>query len=563
MKKLRWQILVVVITLILVGVLLLSQQPNAGVQTIFTQPTSGGVYTEALIGSMSRFNPLLDRNNAADRDVNRLLFSGLIRFDSRGMPLPDLAEAWGTSQDGTIYNFSIRPNAVWHDGTGVTTDDVIFTIDLIKNDISFYPADVKSLWDEVEIKRLDEKTMQFRLPEPFVPFLDYLTFGVLPQHLLGAIPADQIANADFNLNPIGSGPYQFDHLLVEDGQITGVVLTAFDKYHGQQPYIPQMVFRYYPSSASALDAYRQGEVLGISQITSNVLDDALLEEKLSLYTSRRPELSLIFFNLDNGEVPFFQDFPIRQALLMGLHRQRMINDLLRGQAIPADGPILPSSWAYYDGIEHLDYDSDAAISALKKEGYVIPAEGGEVRAKEGQFLAFTLLHPDDALHTALAEYVQRDWAKLGVRVTLLALPYEQLIPENLDTRQYQAALVDLNLSYTPDPDPYPFWHQAEATGGQNYAQWDSRAASEYLERARITANLNERARLYRNFQVIFAQELPALPLYFPTYTFAVDAQVNGVQAAPLYDTSDRLNSISNWHLLTRRALEATATPETP
>ncbi|MBT4310895.1 MAG: hypothetical protein HOD49_10825, partial [Anaerolineae bacterium] len=311
MKKLRWQILVVVITLILVGVLLLSQQPNAGVQTIFTQPTSGGVYTEALIGSMSRFNPLLDRNNAADRDVNRLLFSGLIRFDSRGMPLPDLAEAWGTSQDGTIYNFSIRPNAVWHDGTGVTTDDVIFTIDLIKNDISFYPADVKSLWDEVEIKRLDEKTMQFRLPEPFVPFLDYLTFGVLPQHLLGAIPADQIANADFNLNPIGSGPYQFDHLLVEDGQITGVVLTAFDKYHGQQPYIPQMVFRYYPSSASALDAYRQGEVLGISQITSNVLDDALLEEKLSLYTSRRPELSLIFFNLDNGEVPFFQDFPIR------------------------------------------------------------------------------------------------------------------------------------------------------------------------------------------------------------------------------------------------------------
>ena len=563
MKKLRWQILVVVITLILVGVLLLSQQPNAGVQTIFTQPTSGGVYTEALIGSMSRFNPLLDRNNAADRDVNRLLFSGLIRFDSRGMPLPDLAEAWGTSQDGTIYNFSIRPNAVWHDGTGVTTDDVIFTIDLIKNDISFYPADVKSLWDEVEIKRLDEKTMQFRLPEPFVPFLDYLTFGVLPQHLLGAIPADQIANADFNLNPIGSGPYQFDHLLVEDGQITGVVLTAFDKYHGQQPYIPQMVFRYYPSSASALDAYRQGEVLGISQITSNVLDDALLEEKLSLYTSRRPELSLIFFNLDNGEVPFFQDFPIRQALLMALNRQRMINDLLRGQAIPADGPILPSSWAYYDGIEHLDYDSDAAISALKKEGYVIPAEGGEVRAKEGQFLAFTLLHPDDALHTALAEYVQRDWAKLGVRVTLLALPYEQLIHENLDTRQYQAALVDLNLSYTPDPDPYPFWHQAEATGGQNYAQWDSRAASEYLERARITANLNERARLYRNFQVIFAQELPALPLYFPTYTFAVDAQVNGVQAAPLYDTSDRLNSISNWHLLTRRALEATATPETP
>lgn len=146
---------------------------------------------------------------------------------------------------------------------------------------------------------------------------------------------------------------------------------------------------------------------------------------------------------------------------------------------------------------------------------------------------------------------------------MLALPYNQLIHENLATREYQAALIDLNLSYTPDPDPYPFWHQAEAVGGQNYAQWDNRAASEYLERARVTANINERARLYRNFQVIFSQEIPAIPLYYPTYTFAIDAQINGVQAAPLYDSSDRLDSIANWHLLTRRALEPTATAETP
>ncbi len=558
MKKLRWQILVVIVTLILVGVLLLSQQPV--VQTILTQPTSGGVYTEALIGSMSRFNPLLDRNNAPDRDVDRLLFSGLIRFDSRGMPLPDLAEAWGTSQDGTIYNFSIRPNAVWHDGEPVTSDDIIFTIDLIKSNISFYPQDVKALWEEVEIRRMDDKTLQFRLPEPFVPFLDYLTFGVLPKHILGTIPADQILNADFNLHPIGSGPYRFDHLLVENGQIVGTVLTLAPQYYGQKPYIPQVVFRYYPSAQAAFDAYKQGEVMGVSQITADILDEALLEEDLSLYTSRRPELSLIFFNLNNGEVAFFQDAAVRKALLTGLNRQRMINDLLRGQAILADGPILPGSWAYYDGAEHIAYDPDAAISILRKEGYVIPPEGGDVRAKDGHLLTFTLLHPDDELHTALAVHLRDDWAKLGVRVVLQPMPYEQLIYENLESRKYQAALVDLNLSYTPDPDPYPFWHQAEATGGQNYAQWDNRPASEYLERARITADINERARLYRNFQVIFAQELPALPLYFPTYTFAVDAQVYGVQATPLYDTSDRLNNIASWHLLTRRTIEATPAP---
>jgi len=410
---------------------------------------------------------------------------------------------------------------------------------------------------------MDEKTMQFRLPEPFVPFLDYLTFGVLPKHILENVPADQLLSADFNLNPVGSGPYEFDHLLVDEGQITGVVLQSFPNYYGEEPYIPQVVFRYYPSPQAALEAYQQGEVLGISQITEMILDEALLEENLSLYTSRRPEISMILFNLQNNEKAFFQEYPVREALLTGLNRQRMINNFLRGQAILADGPILPSTWAYYDGLESVDYSTDKAIRILKGEGYVIPAEGGDVRAKDGVFLTFTLLHPDDALHTSLAESIQSDWARLGVRVDLEPVPYEQLIHSRLAERSYEAALIDLNLSYTPDPDPYPFWHQSEITGGQNYSQWDNRAASEYLERARVTADINERARLYRNFQVIFEQELPALPLYFPTYTFAVDAQVNGVQAVPLYDTSDRLNHITEWHLLTRRSLEPTAVPESP
>ncbi len=558
MKKLRWQILVVVVTLILVGVLLLTQQPV--LPTLSTQPTSGGIYTEALVGSMSRLNPALDWENAADRDVDRLLYCGLIRFDAKGFPRPDAAASWGVSQDGKIYNVSIRPEAVWHDGEPVTSDDILFTIELIKSDASFYPQDIKALWNEVEIKALDSKTVQFRLPESFAPFLDYLSFGILPKHLLGSLSPEQIANADFNLHPVGCGPYQFDHLIVEDGQISGVVLTAFDKYFGKQPYIPQVVFRYVPSSKAGYEAYRQGEVLGISQITPDVLQDALAEPHLSLYTSRLPELSLIFLNLDNGEVAFFQEKAIRQALTIGLNRQRMIDVLLAGQAIPADSPILPGSWAYYDGIQHLDYDPDEAIAILKQEGYFLPAEGN-IREKDGTPLAFTLLYPDDELHQSLAELAKENWEKIGVGVTLQAMPYDKLLYDALTPRQYQAALVDLNLMHTPDPDPYPFWHQAEATGGQNYAQWDNRAASEYLEQARITADIAERTRLYRNFQVIFAEELPAIPLFYPTYTFGVDSQVRGVQGAPLYDTSDRLANIASWYLVTRRALEPTATAQ--
>ncbi|MBN1302909.1 MAG: peptide ABC transporter substrate-binding protein [Anaerolineales bacterium] len=560
MKRLRWQILVVVLTLIIVGVLLLTQQ-SVLVEPLLPQPASGGVYTEAMVGSMGRLNPLFDWNNPADRDVNRLIFNGLIRFDERGFPRPDLAESWGVSQDGMIYNFTIRPNAVWHDGQSVTSDDVIFTIDLIKSNASFYPQDIKDLWAGVEITRLNEKNLKFTLTEPYAPFLDYLTFGVLPKHLLEPIPADQIVDADFNLKPIGSGPYKLDHLIVENGQITGVVLTTFDGYFGKQPFIPQVVFRYYPSSASAYDAYRQGEALGISHITEDVLSEALADPNLSIYTGRLPMLSIVLFNLNDPTAPFLQNDVIRKALMLGLNRSYIVNHTLGGQAIIADGPILPGSWAYYDDVEHLDFEPEQAISLLKSEGYTIPAEGGEVRSMEGERLSLTLMHPNDELHTEIAQIIQENWAYIGVEVNLIPLQYDQLIYDGLANRNYQAALVDLNLSRSPDPDPYPFWHQSEDTGGQNYTQWDNRTASEYLEQARVSTDFDFRARLYRNFQVIFAKELPSLPLYFPVYTYAVDAQVNGVQIAPLYDTSDRLNGLPvDWYLVTRRSLETEPTP---
>ena len=179
-------------------------------------------------------------------------------------------------------------------------------------------------------------------------------------------------------------------------------------------------------------------------------------------------------------------------------------------------------------------------------------------------LVFQMVHPDDALHTEIAQMIQTGWAQLGVRVDLQPVPYDELVLNTLASRAYQAALVDLNLSRTPDPDPYPFWHQAEAAGGQNYSQWDNRAASEFLEQARITADYTLRAKLYRHFQIVFARELPALPLYVPVYSYGVDAQVQGVQVGGLYEASDRFSTFTSWYLLTRRALEqpviTTSTP---
>ena len=244
--------------------------------------------------------------------------------------------------------------------------------------------------------------------------------------------------------------------------------------------------------------------------------------------------------------------------------QSIIDTLKNGQAILADGPIFPGTWAYYPGIERYSYNPKEAIAMLRQAGFSLPASGGSVRAnQDGTSLSFELIYPDDGEHAQLAKAIQHDWAALGVQATLTAYPYEQLVAERLDTRNYQAALVDLNLSRSPDPDPYPFWHQAQISSGQNYSNWDDRQASEYLEQARITTDLAERIRLYNNFQVRWSQELPALPLFYPVYTYAVSSDVQGVSIGPVFDASDRFTHVTNWYLLTRRSVGEAAASPTP
>jgi peptide/nickel transport system substrate-binding protein len=435
----------------------------------------------------------------------------------------------------------------------------MYSIELIRT-TSLFPADIKNLWDQIDVRQLDEKNLKFTLPEPFAPFLDYATFGVLPRHILGSTSPEQLDSAEFNINPVGTGPYKFDHLIVEGGNIAGIVLSLNDRYYGTKPFIQQVVFRYYPDSRSAFDAYEQGEVLGVSDISHEVLPEALADPELALYTSQLPQMSLVMLNTKSQEAPFLENASVRRALLLGLNRGYIISSILQGEAIVANGPILPGSWAYYDGIERLGYDPEGAIQLLKEEGYVIPASGGSVRAKDNTALDFVLLHPDDPVHTQIAQAIQQQWAQIGVQVNLQGAPYDQMIPTYLGPRAYAAALVDINISRTPDPDPYPFWHEAEATGGQNYSQWDSRAASEYLEQARTETDFTVRTRHYRNFQVIFEKDLPSLPLYYPVHNYGVDAQVRGVQIAALYDRSDRFSLIRNWYLVTRRTLQQTPEP---
>jgi peptide/nickel transport system substrate-binding protein len=190
---------------------------------------------------------------------------------------------------------------------------------------------------------------------------------------------------------------------------------------------------------------------------------------------------------------------------------------------------------------------------LRDAGYLPASDKAGVRKKGDVTLSLELLYPEGPLYQALADQIAKDWTALGVQVTVNSVAYDDLIHNRLDSRSYQAALVNLNLTKSYDPDPYPFWDQAQMTGGQNYTQWDNRVASEYLEQARMSTDFAERVRLYRNFQVIFSQDMPALPLFYPVESYAVDRQVQGISVGPLYDSSDRFATVTEWFLPTKKA----------
>ena len=180
-------------------------------------------------------------------------------------------------------------------------------------------------------------------------------------------------------------------------------------------------------------------------VDAEILNDVLAEPRLASYTARQPELSMVMFNVKSQEAGFLQESEVRRALLLGLNRQYIVDRVLTGQAIVADGPILPGTWAYYQGLKHVEYDPKTARAMMKDAGYVFAEEGDTIRKKGETELRLELIFPDDEEHQAVAESIQANWLALGVDVQIQAVPYDLLLTERLEKRDFQAALVDLNL----------------------------------------------------------------------------------------------------------------------
>jgi peptide/nickel transport system substrate-binding protein len=514
-------------------------------------PTVGGTYVEGVAGSPHYINPLLSADNPPDEDLCELIFRGLTRLDSSGQVVEELARRWEISLDGLTYVFHLRTDVLWHDGARFTADDVLATVRLLQDPDYPGPRDVGTLWQTVQVEKDDEYTVRFVLSEPYAPFIDHTTIGILPAHLVEGIRAAEILELPFNLNPVGTGPFQVDEVEIEGEQIVSVLLARNPDYYGEGPMLENFRLRFYPSTSAVFQAYATGEINGLGDIQLADLERAEAIAGLNFYSAQMTQYSMIMLNLGQpNSLPFFQDKEVRQALLYGLDRELLIASILDGRGIVAHSPIVADTWAYDEQIRRYSYDPDEARLLLDETDWTLPP-AALARNNSGTPFVFTLLASTDPVHSAMADEVARQWGELNIQVTVVTTSPVGL-RSALESRDFDAALIDLAMA--GDPDPYPLWHQTQISTGQNYAGFNHRRISEIIETARVIVNQEQRVALYQEFQDLFADEVPALLLYHPIYTYGVADRIQGVQIAPLAQPSDRFTMANTWYLTTRRVI---------
>jgi len=542
-RNILWQATLALVGIALVFLVIFQLASTTSPEVITVEVRApGGSYVEGVLGFWDSLNPIYSApmvaDNPIDQDLSTLVFDGLTERDETGRLAPALARGWTVSEDGTQYEFSLREDVLWQDGAPFTSADVAFTIQAIQDPGYQGDTSLADLWRNVTVEPLGEYTVRFTLVEPFPSFLQYTVIGMLPAHLLSAVAAADLPDHEFTTsNPVGTGMFR-----VEEVSADRIVLVANPGYWGTRPYLERLEFWFYSEWDGLLEDYRQGAIQGLHPPGLEELTELEGLPGLQFYSAQSAGYALVYLNLMDDTLPFFEQKEVRQALLYALDRQGVVDQVLGGHGLVADSPILPNTWAYDSGVRPYAYDPERAIGLLDAAGWA-DTDGDLIRDQEGVELAFTLLTTDDPLMLAMADRMVQQWRAVGIDATIRPVSTEAAI-HFVRGRDFEAALVEIEL--TSDPDPYPLWHSTQAESGQNFAGFASEEADLVMEEARRTVDPARRLELYSDFQRVFAEEVPSLLIHYPIYVYAVDSQVHGVQLSPMLHTSDRFRNIHEW-----------------
>lgn len=516
----------------------------------------GGTLEEGIIGEPRHINPLLSQSDA-DRDLVRLIYSGLLKYNEDGKLVPDLARSYEISPDELNYTIYLKEGITWHDNIPLTTADIIFTIQTAQN--SDYGSSQRINWQGVEVEKIDDTTLVFKLKNKYAQFLNNLTLPILPEHLWANIKPINFALSELNIKPIGSGPYIFKKLQKDTlGRIQLYELEANKNFYNGGPFIERVKIKFYSSEDELINSYNKNEVNNLGLISPNNLSKLKYKQRLAIEKMIMPRYFGIFFNQNQSKI--LSDKDVRLALAYGTDKTSLIQEILDGNGVSINSPILPSLLGDNANIKKYDYNPELASSKLKDAGWnktniadqpsSSNPEQNEILTKGEETLTIKLTTSTWPELIAVANVLKEQWKKIGIDLQIETLPTPDL-QQVIRDRNYQMLLFGEILSL--DPDPFSLWHSSQKRDpGLNLALYDNKEADKLLEDARKALNPLERAQKYDDFQKLVIEELPALFLYSPYYLYGHSKKIQGFNNKIISTPSDRFLNIEQWYIETKR-----------
>lgn len=503
------------------------------------KPAAGGTYIEGLIDQPTAINPVIAAGEA-DRDLAELLFADLF----------DLVEKYSISDDQRIWTFDLKPDMVWSDGEPITANDFIFTLELIQDPETRSP--LFATWQGVVGERISERQFRFLLKTPYAFFMDNLkSFKPIPQHIFEKIPAANIRLSNYNLEPVGSGPYRyagFDKR--KDGFITAYYLTTNPYYPSNKAYIQNFTVKFFSNKEDLIAAFNKKQITGMGGL--GYQDIAKIKIAHQVFKLNLPVYYSVFFNQALNAA--LKEKEVRQALALASDKNKIIAEVFANQAAAVHGPIPP----FVSGYDPTAYQAEEfslkkAQKILDDKGWKLDENGVRVKTLSGKktALEFELIVPQVDFLVKTADILKKDWEAIGIKINPITLRPSEVANNIIKTRNYQMLLFGTILK--TQPDIFSFWHSSERFyPGGNLAIFNNKTVDALLEATKTSFDEKIRQENLSKIQTIINQEKPAVFLFSPTYFYITTNHLGGFEEKIIASRTDRLQNVNKWYLETKR-----------
>ena len=518
-----------------------------------TVATDGGVLTEGIVGTPRFVNPVLAITRA-DQDIVGLVYSGLLRLGEDGELKNDIAESLTISDDGLVYNIVLRNDVYFHDDTQLTSEDVAYTIALIQDPLLKSP--LRGNWNDVSLEIINEHELNFVLKEPYAPFIENLTVGILPKHVWGDLSIEQLPFSQHNTEPVGSGPYMLvDVDYNESGLINAYTLKAFPR-NGQTAKISNITLSFYQNEETLIEAFDDNKFQNTSAFSYETLNH-INTDQYRIIEQPLPRVFSVFFNQNKSAV--LRDSAVRSALSLVIDREKLIESALDDHSVPTTSTVPPGFLA----VESLDATTTEAkedistTTPLLRQAETILIDAGWEQQADGSWqkeiddvpttLAVTITTANSDVFEKTATFIKSAWDELGVETNIALFSQSDLVQAVIRPRDYQALLFGIDLGRSVDL--YPFWHSSQKDDpGLNVSLYTNITTDKLLEKARTTQDATERVESLRSFEEEIQSEMPAIFLYSPTFTYVVKNGINTTIPERIVRASERWSEVHTWHM---------------